>query len=548
MNKRYKLLSLLLCAGIVASAFPNSGTGATSESIAFYNSKKSILEMESYDEAYDTNHDGVVNVFDVIRENKEVFQEESYTDLKAQIHSLETQIEILTQKLIEKEDKTQAESDLSEINSVLSGKVDQQDGKQLSSNDYTDEEKKKLECLNNYDDTLIKNNVSELSESILEKVNKEEGKLLSSNDYTDEEKNKLASLENYNDSEIKSDISNINSELSSMNDVVSGKVDKQEGKQLSSNDYTDEEKHKLESLSNYDDTKVKSEISDVKRGLSELSKIAITKETVVVDKEGNGDYTTLKEAVEFSYNHANVTILVNKGIYNLIEEFGESYFSNLPESQNAGLKLANNVKIIFDSDSKVICHYTGENENVLRDFSPFNACTIYATQNPMIHKGFYIENLTLECSRVRYAVHDECIGQNDSYKNEYVNCRMIKDNTQNDIFTPETVIGGGLGSNSEIVIQNCYFSGKRYGSDQTHKILASYHGTTNDYQKSNVYVTNCYFDEDSTFRLGYMGTSDKITYGYISNNSFGYAPFVSSEIGEDIVNMEIVAWNNEIRN
>lgn len=269
---------------------------------------------------------------------------------------------------------------------------------------------------------------------------------------------------------------------------------------------------------------------------------------IVVDKGGKGDYTTLKEAVEYSYNHNNTTIIVHKGVYDLIEEFGETYFANLQQSQNAGLKLANNVRIIFDSDSKVICHYKGNNEHVLRDFSPFNSCTQFASQNPMLHKGFYIENMTLECSRVRYGIHDECIGQNDSYRNEYINCRMIKDNTENSIFPNETVIGGGLGSNGEIIINGCYFDGMRYGSDQSHKVIASYHGTSNDYNKSNIFVSGCYFAGDSTFRLGYMGTSEKITYAYVSNNSFGYEPFASSETGEEIVNMEVIAWNNEIRN
>lgn len=270
--------------------------------------------------------------------------------------------------------------------------------------------------------------------------------------------------------------------------------------------------------------------------------------TIVVDKDGKGDYTTLKEAVEYSYDHNNTTIIVHKGVYDLIEEFGETYFANLQQSQNAGLKLANNVRIIFDSDSKVICHYKGNNEHVLRDFSPFNSCTQWASQNPMLHKGFYIENMTLECSRVRYGIHDECIGQNDSYRNEYVNCRIIKDNTENSILPFESVIGGGLGSNGEIIINGCYFDGMRYGSDQSHKIIVSYHGTSNDYSKSNIFVSGCYFAGDSTFRLGYMGTSEKITYAYVSNNSFGYEPFASSETGEEIVNMEVIAWNNEIRN
>lgn len=44
---------------------------------------------------------------------------------------------------------------------------------------------------------------------------------------------------------------------------ISNKVDKVAGKQLSSNDYTDDDKTKLSGLSNYDDTNIKKEISEI---------------------------------------------------------------------------------------------------------------------------------------------------------------------------------------------------------------------------------------------------------------------------------------------
>lgn len=44
--------------------------------------------------------------------------------------------------------------------------------------------------------------------------------------------------------------------------LLAEKVDKEEGKGLSTNDYTDQEKEKLAGLSNYDDTEIKQELSD----------------------------------------------------------------------------------------------------------------------------------------------------------------------------------------------------------------------------------------------------------------------------------------------
>lgn len=46
-----------------------------------------------------------------------------------------------------------------------------------------------------------------------------------------------------------------------MSTALEGKVDKVEGKVLSSNDYTTAEKEKLAGLSNYNDTEIKADIA-----------------------------------------------------------------------------------------------------------------------------------------------------------------------------------------------------------------------------------------------------------------------------------------------
>ena len=85
------------------------------------------------------------------------------------------------------------------------------------------------------------------------KVDKVTGKQLSTEDYTTEEKTKLAGLYNYNDTEVKADISALQN----------GKVDKVAGKQLSTEDFTTTEKNKLAGLSNYDDTQVQADLSSL---------------------------------------------------------------------------------------------------------------------------------------------------------------------------------------------------------------------------------------------------------------------------------------------
>lgn len=102
-------------------------------------------------------------------------------------------------------------------------------------------------------DTL-NSTVSTLSTTVANKVDKVEGKGLSTNDYTTAEKEKLASLANYDDTTINGKITTIESSLAN-------KVDKDGAKVLSDNNYTTEEKNKLAGLSNFDDTELSEALS-----------------------------------------------------------------------------------------------------------------------------------------------------------------------------------------------------------------------------------------------------------------------------------------------
>jgi hypothetical protein len=92
------------------------------------------------------------------------------------------------------------------IDKTLYSKVEKVNGKGLSTNDYTNADKQKVDTITN-------------------KVDKVSGKGLSTNDYTNEDKEKL--------------------------NTITNKVDKVSGKGLSTNDYTNEDKEKLNTLSNY---------------------------------------------------------------------------------------------------------------------------------------------------------------------------------------------------------------------------------------------------------------------------------------------------------
>ena len=93
-------------------------------------------------------------------------------------------------------------STVSALSTTVASKVDKEEGKGLSTNDYTTAEKEKLASLSNYDDTTITGDIAALETAMANKVDKDGSKVLSDNNYTTEEKNKLAGLSNFDDTEL----------------------------------------------------------------------------------------------------------------------------------------------------------------------------------------------------------------------------------------------------------------------------------------------------------------------------------------------------------
>ncbi len=120
----------------------------------------------------------------------------------------------------------------------------QEEGKGLSTNDLTN-------------DLLTKLNASASTEDLEDKVDKVDGKGLSTNDYTTDEKEKLEAVEsgaqvNVIES-IKVDGTELTATEKGVNIDLSGKVDKVEGKGLSTNDLTDALLNKLNGAASTED-------------------------------------------------------------------------------------------------------------------------------------------------------------------------------------------------------------------------------------------------------------------------------------------------------
>lgn len=226
-------------------------------------------------------------------------------------------------------------SDMADMNNTLNTKVDKVSGKGLSSNDYTDEEKAKLAGLENYtlpsdvvhdsgyvhtdnnytneekakvnnvpDNTLeeintLSNVMNSLAGSLDNmKVDKVQGKGLSKNDYTDEEKEKLSGIEeNANNYVLPSDV---------VHDVSYVHTD---------NNYTTEEKNKLAELNNYDDTDIKADIAKKADKLKSIPHTTVSGNPIAIT-DALADEQPLEMRVYgcknlIPYPYANTTKTVN---------------------------------------------------------------------------------------------------------------------------------------------------------------------------------------------------------------------------------------------
>ena len=171
-------------------------------------------------------------------------------------------------------------------------------------------------------------------------------------------------------------------------------------------------------------------------------------------------------------------------------------------------------------------------------FSPFNS-GVY---------GFTLDNLHLEASNCRYDVHDERASANDGYKNEYKNCSLYIDNSGNTGWSSKQCIGGGLGRNGEILVENCIF--ESVGISDSGYGIVSWHNGAAGGAKSSIVISGNYFKGKGTFRLSWYGNSTDITTALVSNNSFGSAIQSKAETSDGTspnVNTEIIEWNNVIR-
>jgi hypothetical protein len=147
-----------------------------------------------------------------------------------------------------------------EVDAKIDTKVDKVEGKQLSTEDYTTEEKTKLAGLENYDDTIVKADIASNTAAIEAEVERATAAEKVNADAISALDTAYKAADVTLDTKIDAEVTRATNAESELNTKIDTKVDKVDGKQLSTEDYTTVEKEKLASLSNYDDTTVKGDI------------------------------------------------------------------------------------------------------------------------------------------------------------------------------------------------------------------------------------------------------------------------------------------------
>lgn len=128
--------------------------------------------------------------------------------------------------------------------------------------------------------------------------------------------------------------------------LLAAKVDKEEGKGLSTNDYTDQEKEKLAGLSNYDDTQVWEELGGKasKQELTEAAAGALDSAKSYADTEVKKAQEEIEVAIELFV----VPAIANK----ITEGDAEAFKQGKAYTDTKTAELWNNVSDVFDATSE----------------------------------------------------------------------------------------------------------------------------------------------------------------------------------------------------
>ena len=234
--------------------------------------------------------------------------------------------------------------------------------------------------------------------------------------------------------------------------------------------------------------------------------------------------------VDFFTLYQGKTIVLTAGNYDILshyeERFGNDYWTNYSGyssgfgSIGAGLPLYKGTRLICSPAAKITCNYQGNNPNVTQYFSAF-ACG----------DGYEIDGMSLICSNIRYAIHDDFNSLQTQF-NVTIRNSHIENSGQ--------AIGGGLGVCGNYLLENNYIKSSNNSYDMR------YHNNVAEAKNRLTFVGNYFY---SRLRIANYGVSaPHTTECFVSNNSMADTIIHNNESSDyNIENIEVIEWNNVIR-
>lgn len=241
-----------------------------------------------------------------------------------------------------------------------------------------------------------------------------------------------------------------------------------------------------ESLSNsYVEYGVKKIKKDVKIDYTQVD--GIPHVTKVYTVGSDGDYTSFTDCLK---NLKDVTdkkiIYVKTGVYDIFEELGGSAYINSLDTSNLNWRdvqpiVPINTEIIGQGNVTLKFTPTAEeikSKDIAFLFSPLNIS--YATE---------IDNIKIECTNCRYAIHFETNGLTE-YADGKSRFRNLICHKKSGTFGNPQVFGSGVGRRNQWEFESCTFM-----SDMTN-IWTTHTNTSKEDDSCNIIFNDCIFAND----------------------------------------------------
>lgn len=257
-----------------------------------------------------------------------------------------------------------------------------------------------------------------------------------------------------------------------------------------------------------------------------------TNPVITVDKNGNGDFLTFKAATEYCWNHPYSTVIVNAGIYDLVEEYGDAYLNDVPSSydlnHSCGPECGFDCTYLFSSGALLKHHYTGNNPYAVEFFSPIN----------IVGSCNFI-NANIDAKNCRYCVHEDIptvlrpVPEN--VKVNYKNCTMIHRGNDIGTYRKTCAIGAGGSPYSVSTIE-----GGKYTAINGIAAISYHHPSLQNNSECSVNVCGTYVDGNLQ-TSDFPGQNSGVLNLSVNNCNLSSAIIIGEKTSA-------VTWNNEIRN